>query len=323
MTTFSRIAASLFVFSACALALLAAPSASAAPLFNVTLMPTALQFPAGGEGVLSVRFEGQSALLPGLQFDAQGGDIIAIELLNRIDATTAEGSVRVSRATPGDVRVTASFGGATLATGEARFVDLGSIDVTVTVAGDANAAARTWRYEVLNANGAVVDTVEVGTSGDALTAAKSTIGLPYGSYTVRQVLGNDTKLSCSAGDAFYAVTDPATGAVPVDLNAAAAPVRFAIAVCPGRPKLSFQAPIDVVQPSPQAGTTATEPPINEVRGVRSAGPGAANTPLPPQTGSGPAGAANSLSPLLLLVSVMLLAAPTAYAGARLSVARRR
>lgn len=318
MTTFQRFTITVFSLLAFAVALLSAPAASAAPAFSVTLVPAASQFPAGGEAVLGVHLEGETALLPGLQFDVMGGDLVGVDPLSRLSSTAAAGAVHVSRATPGNVRVSASFGGAVLATGEARFVQLGTVEVTVSLAADANAAARTWRFEVVNASGAVADTIQLGTSGDALSATGSSAALPYGAYTVRQILGNDTKLSCTGG-AFYALTEPATGAVAVDLNSATAAVRFALTLCPGAPKLSFQAPIDTVGPA------LPETPINEVRGARSSGPGADNTPLPPDTGAGAAATphANTLAPLILLVAILLLAMPAAYAAATLSRARRR
>lgn len=198
----------------------------------------------------------------------------------------------------------------------------GQVAVQVTLQAGPQASARTWRFEVLNATGAVVQTLSLGTSGPALTSTEATGPLPFGPYTVRQILGNDTLTACSAAS-FYEVTAPAGARAAVELGSARVTVAFTIRTCPALPaNPRVQAPIDTVAPvaggvsgSPSASPT---PPIDEVRGTRDAGPAA---PLPPNTGDGawqPVGepGASLLLVLFGLVATFIPSAGYAYAHAR-------
>ena len=324
MTTFSRTVAPLAALLLLALAAgasLSTPAARAASPYNVTISSQAAAYPAGGDGILTVHVEAADvSKLPAFTYDAEGGEIVTIGALLPVSSTAAEGTVHVTRPTAGVVRLKASFAGSDLATAEARFADMGSLRLTVALTGAGpDAAARTWRFEVRNASGALLQTLQAGTNGDELTTLVSADPLPYGMYTVRQVLGNDTKLACANG-AFYAVTAPTGAETTVDLAAATADVNFTIALCAGAPQLSFQAPVDPVASNPDVAPGDT--PINEVRGARAEGPGAAATPLPPRTGSGTE-SAGSLSLLLVLGALFVTAAPAAYATRRISSRRRR
>ncbi len=199
----------------------------------------------------------------------------------------------------------------------------GQLAVQVTLQAGPGAAARTWRFEVVNSAGAVAQTLSLGTSGDAPTSSEATSALPYGVYTVRQILGSDTKLVCDA-TSFYEVTAPAGAQIVVDLGAPRITVPFTIRPCAALPtKLQVQAPIDTVAPLPSPTPPPTPPTLDEVRGSRSEGP---PSPLAPSTGdsagSSPSSAsANAVSLLLVLFGVTATFIPSA--GFAIAHARRR
>lgn len=325
MTTFSRTVAPLIALLAIALAAqasLSAPAARAASPYNVTISAQAAAYPAGGDGILTVHVEAADvSKLPAFTYDVEGGEIVNVGPLLPVNDSAAESTVHVTRSTAGVVRLRASFAGSDLATAEARFAEMGTVRVNIAFTGAGpDAAARTWRFEVRNASGTLVQALQAGTNGDELTTSVSTNPLPYGMYTVNQVLGNDTKLACGGG-AFYAVTAPTGAETTVELAAAVTDVNFTIALCADAPQLSFQAPVDPVAPS--ADVAPGETPINEVRGARAEGPGdAAATPLPPRTGTGTE-TGSGLSLLLVLGALFVTAAPATYATSRISSRRRR
>ncbi len=325
MTTFSRTVAPLIALLAivfAAQASLPASAANAASPYSVTISSQAAAYPAGGDGVLTVHVEAADvSKLPAFTYDVEGGEIVNIGALLPVSDSAAESTVHVTRSTAGVVRLKASFAGSDLATAEARFADMGTVRIEVALTGAGpDAAARTWRFEVRNASGIVVQALQLGTNGDELTTTVASSPLPYGMYSVRQVLGNDTKLACGDG-AFYAVTAPTGAETTVELAAAATDVSFTIALCADAPQLSFQAPVDPVASNPEVAPGET--PINEVRGARAEGPGApAATPLPPRTGSG-SETGRSTSLLLVLGTLLVSAAPGAYATSRISSRRRR
>ncbi|MEP7216050.1 MAG: hypothetical protein ABI782_07330 [Anaerolineaceae bacterium] len=176
------------------------------------------------------------------------------------------------------------------------------VAVQVTLQAGPTAAARIWRFEVVNSAGTVVQTLSLGTNGAAPTATESSLALPYGTYTVRQILGNDTKLACDAVS-FYEVASPPGAQATVELGSARVTVAFVIRPCAALPiNPQLQAPIDTVAPPP--------PPIDEVRGDRSAGPG---SPLPPATGNSVQAPtpASSPSPLLVVFGFSITLVPSA------------
>ncbi len=323
MTTFSRIFAPLLAFAIAVLSqsLLPAPAANAASPYTVTISSLAAAFPAGGDGVLTVHVEAPDvSKLPSFTYDVEGGEIVNIGALTPVSSTAAEGAVHVTRSTAGIVRLQASFAGSSVAFAEARFADMHALRVNVALTGAGpDAAARTWRFEIRNASGLLVETLQAGTSGDDLTTSVASAPLPYGMYTIRQVLGNDTRFACGGG-AFYAVTAPAGAETTIELSASVDSVNFVIALCADAPQLSFQAPIDPV--SHDTGAAPGETPVNEVRGVRAEGPGPATTPLPPRTGTGAAGEAGP-NLLLILGALLVVLAPAACATSLLSSRRRR
>ena len=246
----------------------------AAPAFTVAITPVASVAAVGSEGVFSVHVAGVDDSYPNLQYDVTGGQISGVVALNGAGAGAAEGEVHVERDTPGTATLTASFGGQVLASGSLRFSEMGAVSVTVAIDAGADAAARTWLFEVTDTSGAVVDRLHVGTSGDQPVGTADSTLLPYGYYGVRQVLGNDTKLACGDG-AFYQVTAPTSAETTIQLDGSIATAPFSIHVCGDAPKLSIDIPVDPIQPAAGAGTVGDaypgETPVNEVRGVPSRG----------------------------------------------------
>ncbi len=283
------------------------PAAAAQP-FTVRLIPRDPAFPTGSQAAFAVRIEGQTTTLPSFDYAIEGGTIAGVLPPNPIAANIAEGTVFVTRATAGTARLTVSFAGEVLATGEARFGEYGQVRVSTTLDAGPDAAARTWRYEIVAPDGTVVATLSLGTSGDAATGTAASPALPRGTYTVRQVLTSDTRVACAPG-AFYEVTVPAGATTVIELAGEEATASFTIRPCPDLPAgLAVQVPVDTITPGLVGGVLGDpdflpgELPIDEVRGVREPGP-AAGLPLPPATGNTMAGTPGSNTiPLLLLVT---------------------
>ena len=188
----------------------------------------------------------------------------------------------------------------------------GQVAVQVTLQAGPTAAARIWRFEVVSPTGTVVQTLSLGTNGAAPTATETSTALPYGTYTVRQILGNDTKLACDAAS-FYEVASPARAQTTLELGSPRVTVAFVIRPCAALPiNPQLQAPIDTVAPPP--------PPIDEVRGDRAAGPSA---PLPPATGSSAQSPTLASSRSLLLVILGVSATLIPSAGFALAHVRQR
>jgi hypothetical protein len=322
MTTFSRLALGSAAALLLTVASAAAHTSQAAPLFTVAIAPAQSVAAVGSDGIFMVELTGASDSYPNLEYDVTGGQVTGVVALNATASGQAEGEVHVRRDTPGTATLTASFAGQVLATGDLRFAQLGAVSVTVSVDGGPDAAARTWLFEVTNTSGTVVDRMRVGTSGDEPTATMSSSLVPYGYYGVRQVLGNDTKLTCGAG-AFYQVTAPVTAETTLQLADSNVTANFAIHVCAGTPALSVDIPVDPIQPAANAGTLGDaypgETPVNEVRGARQPG-----TPLPPNTGTGlePV-AGNRSNDGLLFLGFMLLTVPTLGVASVAAVRVRR
>ena len=340
MTTTSRFLFASLAILALSICALQTRTSRADQLFTVSLTSAASSVPAGSDGAVIVRLQSQQAAFPGLSFDADGGEITSIVPLSTTGTGTAEGKVYVHRDTPGNAHVTASFAGSVLAESDVRFAQMGAVGVSVTLDAGPDAAARTWQFEVLNTAGTVVTHLSVGTSGDKPTGTVTTDPLPYGFYTVRQILGNDTKFSCTGG-AFYQVTAPVSGETTIELASSSANAAFTIKPCGDLPAMSVSVPIDTVT-TPVAGSTigdvpAGVTPVDEVRGVRQEGPGATNatgsasvvsTPLAPATGSGIAPNDNTSSSLFAILAIVLglalVGTPVAaYASIQLNRSSRR
>lgn len=292
MRQLPRALAAAFVIATTLLAFGAA-SASASSMLTVSVI-SPRPVPAGFETTLTVRAEGDQPELADLDYVVSGGELLGVVSLNAVEPGVAEGNVHVRRETPGEVTLVVKSGGATVASGTAKFASYGQIEVSATLAADAHASARTWRFEVVNDSGAVIETLSLGTSGGTPTGTAASSWLPYGVYTVRQVLGNDTRTSCSAG-AFYAVASPAGGAANLQLSARSVSAAFTIAPCESAPtSLGVNVPIDVID---------TFVPIDEVLGARQAG-----APLPPATGTGLAPDAGSTTPWMLAAALAMVVA---------------
>lgn len=308
----------------------------AAEAYKVSLAPTAQAVAPGSDGVFTVRIEtqAQDTNLPRLDFAATGGEITGVVAINALGGGAGEGAVYVRRDTPGPVHLTASVGGAVVAQSDMQFSQMGAISITVTLDAGPDAASRTWLFEVTDTAGTLVQRLSIGTSGDAPTATAYTRLLPYGSYNVRQMLGNDTSLSCGNG-AFYQVAAPASGSTTLELAASQATANFTINVCAGTPELSMDIPIDTIAqaaPGVVGDAVPGETPINEVRGARQEGPGtgavSAFTPAPPNTGTGVRHAeTDGASPFAMLAVLLGLAflsvPPLAITAKRVGARSRR
>ncbi len=279
---------------------LAATNTRAATPLSILVYPTAPSFAPGADAAFIVRAEGDGAEFASLRFTAEGGKVTGVLGLAALAPAAAEGVVFVQRDTPGEATLTVHLGGQPVASGTAVFGNTtGRIRVTTTLVADSGAAARTWRYEVLDAAGSVVESLSIGTSGDAPTASVETAALPFGRYTVRQVLGGDTGTSCAQG-LFYAVASPAGAATSVELGPGEVTATFSLQLCPDAPgTLAVDRPID----EPAA-------PIDEVRGTRTGG-----TPLPPAAGSGLAVAGGGITISDALLVLLLIAAHIALVPA--------
>lgn len=166
------------------------------------------------------------------------------------------------------------------------------------------AAARIWRFEVVDAAGAVVDTVELSLSGDAADVANQSRALPYGDYTVRQLFGNDMALAC-APRVFYANAAPEQA---VRLDAPGRTASFTITVCADAPGgVDVERPVDHAPPTPTI--------VDEVRGTRVAGN---LTPVAPGTGTGRTNDSHDGpdTPVIAALAVLMLVAPLAITAIR-------
>ena len=297
------VAALLTVFLAGSLG--AFGTASAQQAFTVTVAPAASSYLAGSDAVFLVRIEGNTTSLPSFSYQVEGGALAGILPATPVAANVAQGTVFVNRTTPGVATVTVSFAGQELASGQANFVGTGAIQVRATLNAGIDAAARTWRYEVVNASGAIVATLNVGTSGDAPTGSATTAALAQGSYTVRQVLGSDTATSCT-GTAFYSVSNPNR---TVQLTTASQAVDFTITPCPALPDdLQVQIPVDTIAPGGVVGDAEGlvppgETPFSEVAGAREPG----FIPLPPNTGDSALAADDAGTSSLYLLAAGMVA----------------
>lgn len=308
MTRFARFAlasfASVVVLSAAASA---SGSAHALAGYTVSAAPTSDTVPVGELAAFRIRVEGQTSALPSFNFDVEGGSLAGVASIDPTAANVAEGTVFVTRQSEGTARLNVTFAGEILATSQVRFARVGELDIAVNLNASIDAAARTWRFEVLNPSGQVVASLSANTSGDAPHDLVRASNLPLGLYTVRQVLGGDTAMTCDSG-AFYRVLAPASAQTTLQLDSASAAVSFEIAPCPGTPDLEVIIPIDTV--APPAGVVGEpdvlpgETPISEVRGARQEGPG---NPLPPSVGN-TAPATNHHSNILLFVLLLGTAA---------------
>lgn len=324
MKTTTRIAGAMFAIFA-AVWLSAAGEGAAQQAFSVSLIAPGAPVASGETAIVRVRVEGDITLLPGLQATAEGGEVAGVLAPTPVAADVAEGAIFVTRATPGVARVSVAFAGTVMAETEARFAGAGAIEVLTTLDAGPDAAARTWRYEVVDGSGSVVATLQTSTNGDAPTGSAPADGLAPGRYVVRQVFGNDTGTDCDAGR-FYEVVSPAGGSAVIELASTPVAIEFTVRPCAGLPaELAVDIPVDVIAPGPGGGVVGEpavvlpeETPFSEVAGARREGPG---TPIAPATGNATAGRGADDAGWLAIAGLATLGAGLAVSG--LSVRARR
>ncbi|MCC7366684.1 MAG: hypothetical protein IT303_20165 [Dehalococcoidia bacterium] len=298
--------------------LLAVRPAGASGLLTVEVVAPAGSGTPGSPLAVTVRALGEDAELAPLEYAVEGGAIQGTLSLSRVEPGIAEATVFVARETAGEATLSVRMAGTVVASRTFQFGQAAPIRIEVALVNGPAASARTWRFEIVDAAGAVADTVEVSMSGDQPRATTASRDLPFGQYTVRQLLGSDTATVCD-GAAFYA-TDGAN--VPVTHAAGGGAAVVTVTVCDEAPdELGVSIPVDPVAPAPSPSVDVPGS-INEVRGVRIGG----DEPLPPATGSGTAqdaaaAPANSVS-LVAALALLALCAPGAVLAVR-SVPGRR
>lgn len=314
MKTTTRIGAMLFAVMA-AFWFAATGEGAAQQAFSVSLIAPESPVASGETAIVRVRVEGDIALLPSLQAAAEGGEVAGVLAPTPAAANVAEGAIFVTRATPGVARVTVSFAGAVMAETEARFTGASTVEVRTTLDAGPDAAARTWRYEIVDGSGKVVATLQTSTSGDAPTGSAPAEGLAPGRYIVRQVFGNDTGAACAAGR-FYEVASPAGGSAVIELANGPVAVDFRVRPCADLPaELAVNIPVDVIAPGTdgvvgEPAALPEETPFSEVAGARREGPGA---PIAPATGNSAEHAAGGAG-WLAVAGLVTLGAGLAVSG---------
>jgi len=251
-----------------------APRAHAQSTLGVTVLGPGEAIAPGGEALFIIVVTGPGAADAILDLHADGGTVMQQLGLTEGEPGIATAMAWVRRDQPGTVTLVARVrdGAAAAATatfgGQPQLAAAATIQVSLTVDGPSDGAARTWLFEVLDGNGILVDEVVVFTSGDAPTDTVTTSILPPGAYTVRRAA--DASLTDDCGDGgFYEVVSPSTGAASITLgDAGTAPVAFRFAAC-----------------SSGTGGGPSSTPTQLVAGSRTDG---SPTPLPPATGAGAA-----------------------------------
>jgi len=268
------------------------------PLTVTVRAPAGFATP-GSDATFVIRAEGDAPARLNLDFSVLGGTLSGAVALNEVAPGVAEGAAFVHRDTPGEVTLTVLADGKPVATGSVTYALAGRVEVQVTLDAGPAAAARTWRFEILDAAGNVAASLSISLSGDAPAGAGRSDPLPFGSYTVRPVLRTDTQLSCSP-DVTYAVSGPSGGVALVSLDTPLAAVRFSARLCPEPPR--------------QAATGG-------MAGTREI---LSTTPLPPEAGravGSRSGAFRHGWPLVALAGTLLSASLILLPGRRGSPAR--
>ena len=227
---------------------------------------------AGRDAIFVVKASGDDPSSLDIDYRVEGGALSGVLSLNDTAPGEAQASVYVTRSTPGEATLIVNRDGVDVARATATFVQGAPISLSLQLHAPANAAARTFYFEVLDANARLVDVIQVGLSGDAPFAAGTSLPLPLADYLVRPAPSHDVAGSCG-GRALYAMT-PAGGvqiAPGTDWLAS-----FEVRPCAALPDgIGVEAPYDPHTPAPGV--------IDEVAAVRSG-----SAPLPPATGNGQA-----------------------------------
>jgi hypothetical protein len=262
---------------------------------------------AGTDAMFVIRVEGASPAATELEFSVTGGTLSGAVALNDVAPGVAEGAAYVRRDTPGEATLTVLTDGRPVGSSVARFDPAGLVELHIRFDADASAAARTWRFEIVNAAGKTVSSLSAGTSGDGPLAVARSEPLPYGFYSVSQVLSLDTQTGCAAG-AFFEIVAPAGGTIGVRVDGPETNVDFVIRPCAGASRdHGVTGPVD----SPAV-------PIGSSEGISAASPG---MPQPPSTGlvaSRTTSSSTSQVPPAVLAAIALVAFGTllALAGAK-------
>ncbi len=106
----------------------------------------------------------------------------------------------------------------------------GVIEVALTLEADPPVAARTWAFEVVNADDEAIDRLVLTTADAQLTVSGRSSTLPHGAYSVRQVLTDDDRTECGPG-ALYAVVTPPGGSLSLRLEGPVALAEFVVTIC--------------------------------------------------------------------------------------------
>ena len=97
MTTFSRFAFASLALLTLTVAALGSHASRAASLYTVSITPVQATAAVGSDAAFNVRVETSTALLPGLQYDVDGGRITGVIAPNAVTDGVAEGTVHVTR----------------------------------------------------------------------------------------------------------------------------------------------------------------------------------------------------------------------------------
>ena len=274
--------------------------AGAGSPITVSLVASELAFAPGADAKVLVRViadapEGVSVIL-----SVENGALIGVVAPNLVSPGLAEGVAFVRRETVGVATVRASINGIEVASTVVTFADpivvgspdfdlplpsiqpdpetgpsipdhddhgpvdsaVGVVAIQADLKAGRQAAARTWRFEVVDALGTVAVTSVFPLSGNAPSFLKFS-DIEPGRYTVRPVLGQDSGYSCTPGKLFE-ISAPVRVVVPGEAEA-----RFTVSPCAA-------IAIPASQPTGAAPEGSPEP-------ARIPGRLA---PLPPATGNG-------------------------------------
>ena len=313
-----------------AIAILA--GAGAASPVTISLSPTALAFAPGADATVLIRVQAANPEGVSVHITVENGGLSGVVAPNLVSPGVAEGMAFVRRETNGvatvharvnDVEVASTLvtfassqvGGSgdfdlplpsvapdplvgTRASGEEPVSApslSGTVAIQANLKADHDAAARVWRFEVVDFTGQVTLATAFSLSGDAPSAIKNS-ELPLGLYTVRPVLGQDAGHSCTAGKLFE-ISDPVRVVIP-----GLAEARFTIAPCP-------------IVPSPVTVPAMAEPPTPPQATPASASVPERLAPLPPATGSGLTDGSSEMPAYVTLTIVLTLSITIAVAGA--------
>lgn len=261
---------------------------------TITVTPVRAPIGVGEEAPFLVRVTGADPAALDLRYEVEGGILVGLLAPAQVGPETYEAMVYVRRDTPGTVTLTVFLGTARVSA-SVEAILAGRIRVRLVVHDVVGGASRSWPVEVVDGAGTTVAQL-LAASGGGVPGESDSPLLPYGTYLVRLVRGNDTGLSCEEGR-FFAVRAPAGGAVAVTIAGPRSEVAFSVDVCP------------------VAGLASpTSTPVEVVAGERTPGP--TPTPRPPAAGTGLASSGARSGSWALLLGASLVAGGAALLAAR-------